>query len=430
MSSDNTGATYTAAAAAVPLLPAVPQVNVRLMSSTKSLNFDPATTVGVFRFQVYSAFMIMLTRLVMIVDDADLQAEADDAAPEAPDAPDAPDSASNPVETYGNFTILDDDARTLGSYGIVAGITINVIVRDRNLTELGTYVPLYEAGVQEEQEEQDVYDVQYEPYVPNDPYGICMSSNGLLFVAEKKDNCVQVIRISDGSLINTISMWGMMPNLLCLSPNEEHLYVSDFYGVVHIFETEDGVFVRTIGSEDNSAGQFDLPCGICISLNGEHMYVVDKCHRVQVMRVSDGACEMTIGSQGRDDGQLLCPTGVCMSPDGEFLFVSDSSNHRIQVFQTSDGQFVRSFGSYGNGPGQLIEPGNMCLTKDGEYLFVIDNLNYRVQVLRASDGEYVHGFDSRGQFEYPIGICLSPDEDFLFVTEKKNDRLHKFVAFW
>ena len=145
-----------------------------------------------------------------------------------------------------------------------------------------------------------------------DPFGVCVSPDGeLLFVAERNNHRVQVLRASDGA------------------------------------------HVRSVGSKGSGHDQFKYPSFVCLSRDGAVLFVADTAnHRVQVLRAADGAYVRTIGSKGQRPGQFKDPRGMCLSLDGEHLFVVGFGNDRVQMLRVSDGAHVRSFGSPGRGNGQ------------------------------------------------------------------------------
>jgi sugar lactone lactonase YvrE len=397
---------------------------------TKLLFVEPHTTVGAFRLQVHanSTVKSSSSRLMMFVKREYLQ----DGGTELTESSESDEK----TEEIFPYVQLDDDARTLGSYGFVhnieCDITVDVLVREQIFTDIGKYVSKINT--------QD--DTQLDR-----PCGICMSSDGWLYVPDKEQQCVKVINASEGSLIRTIQMNGMQPNYVCLSLDETQLFVSVGNSGIQVMCTSDGTYISTIGTckqwEERHCDddRFSYTKGICLSLDGEYLFVADK-KRVQVMSVTDGSCVQIIGSESLDHKytEFYNPRGICLSSDGKLLFVTDGSNCRIQVFQVADGMYLRTIGSMC----QFASPNDICLSKDDEYLFVVDSWNNRVQVVSVSDGACVRKFGDKegpklgtfgaeglepgpGQLYFPMGICLSPKAEFVFVTD--NNRLQKFTGF-
>ena len=410
-------ATDTAATSVVEF-----KLRVLFVGQSESFNVTTDTTVGEFRHKVHATNnTIPPNYLIFLVAREKLQ---------SPASATATASATTDDETAVNYVRLDDDARTLGSYGILRDMSVDVLVREKVLTELGTYMPRTFSS----------------PHFC--PHGMCISPDGSLYVTSSGTKAVCVTRSSDGSLIRTISMDDnasgklLGPSFICLSQNGNHLFVSDVNNhQIQVFQTADGEFVRSLGSLGSlgsrgiTEGQFKHPTGLCLSLNGNYLFVVDSLnHRVQMIHVLDSTCEMIIGSQGNGAGQFNYPRCICLSADGE-LFVTDSCNHRIQVFNAVNGDFLRSFGSNGRKVGEFQYPSGICLSQDDQLLLVADTVNNRVQVMNASDGEHVKTISAcpgplgLNTLYCPDGICLSPNQDFFFVSEPGNNKVLMFKAF-
>ena len=151
-------------------------------------------------------------------------------------------------------------------------------------------------------------------------------------------------------------------------------------------------------------------------------------HRVQVFS-QDGSFVRSIGSCGTGDAQLFNPQGLACATDGT-LFVSDYGNHRVQVF-AQDGSFVRSIGSRGTGDGQLFNPHGISIANG--LVAVADCGNHRVQVF-SQDGSFVRKFGAQGVeeglFNNPLDVAWCHDsgsgdthETLLAVCDPLNRRL-------
>ena len=190
----------------------------------------------------------------------------------------------------------------------------------------------------------------------NSPYGIDISANGQVYVANESNHCVSVFR-------------------------------------------EDGTFIRTIGQ-----GKLQYPTDVLVHSSGL-VYVVDN-HRIAVFS-QEGELVRTFGSDGGGKGEFKCPLGVAVSPDDHHLYVSDSSNHRVQVF-TLEGQYVREFGT-----DQLKWPRCLTVTCDGSVL-VADGDNDLVAVFDKK-GKLVHSIAVKD----PSGLAIDSRGDLL-VTSLRN----------
>ena len=155
----------------------------------------------------------------------------------------------------------------------------------------------------------------------NYPRGLATSADGLLFVANYSNHCVDIFR-------------------------------------------EDGTFIRRIGQ-----GQLSRPVDVAVHANGQ-VYVADNSSHCVIVLTQDGQLVCTFGSQGSGAGQFKNPRGIAVSPDGQ-VYVSDYSDSRVQVF-TADGTYIREFGQ-----GQLSNPGGLTFTTEGNVV-VVSSSNSRV----------------------------------------------------
>jgi sugar lactone lactonase YvrE len=276
------------------------------------------------------------------------------------------------------------------------------------------------------------------------PQGIRMLSNGYFCVTTITPQCVQIFKkdyfgillIKKISMNCDVSSKLMFPINVCVSPDENKLFVSDIANnQIQVFLMTDGSYERSIdlfGLRGHDCGnnqfdnQFYKPSGLCVSPDGELLFVCDQYnHQIQVFRVDNGEFVRKFGSKGTDNGQFNQPTAICFSQDGTLMFIADSYNHRIQLFSVSNSEFgkfgkfcefefVRLIGSNGRSNGQFNYPNDICLSKDGKLLYVADLCNRQIQVMNVSDGKYVKTINVTSG---PAGICLSPNEKFLFVTK-------------
>ena len=185
----------------------------------------------------------------------------------------------------------------------------------------------------------------------NNPSGLATSADGLLFVANYSNSCVDIFR-------------------------------------------EDGTFIRRIGQ-----GQLNGPIDVAVHANGQ-VYVADSGnHRVTVL-TQDGQLVRTFGSRGSGAGQFQNPYGIAVSPD-ELVYVSDHSNSRVQVF-TADGTYIREFGQ-----GRLSNPIGLTFTSEGNV--VVANFGNKHVSIFNRDGQLVHTLN----VNKPYSVCFDQNGDLL-----------------
>ena len=90
-----------------------------------------------------------------------------------------------------------------------------------------------------------------------------------------------------------------------------------------------------------------------LSPNGDHLYISDGYGNARVHKFTpDGKLLMSWGEPGTDPGQFNIPHNICCDPDG-WIYVADRENHRVQVF---DGN-----GTWETQWNNLHRPNGMCL---------------------------------------------------------------------
>jgi serine/threonine protein kinase/DNA-binding beta-propeller fold protein YncE len=212
------------------------------------------------------------------------------------------------------------------------------------------------------------------------PSGIAIDERSRIYVSDSSD---QYIRIFDGQglfIKEFKNIQGGDGGLagICID-STGLLYVSDSTnGTLQVFQSDLGVWVRSIGTKGNEPGQLQLPSGLATDrLN--RVYVVDYgTSRVSVFNKS-GALVRTFGSKGNQRGMFNVPRAIAIDKHDR-IFVLDSLNHRIQVFGQG-GDWLYTFGGLGSGPDEFVGPSGLSIDNENSLLFVADKGNKRIQVL-------------------------------------------------
>ena len=255
------------------------------------------------------------------------------------------------------------------------------------------------------------------PTIPSRLWGIAISHNGTIFVA---DNSSGLIHVFDGQRNHMVtlnfSQRGSMWYPRGLTTNEEgHLFVANDNGI-DVF-SEDGKFLHRFWQGGQLSGASD----VVISKADQRVYVADTYnHRVAVFS-QDGRLLHTFGSKGSGAGQFDRPSGLALSSSGLRLFVSDWGSSRIQVF-TAEGVYISEFGH------TLLNYPRDVVTTDNGRVLVADNGNNRIAVF-SERGEVVGVFGRQGLeagcLWNPTALAVDTQGD-LFVTEYNNARVQIF----
>ncbi len=249
----------------------------------------------------------------------------------------------------------------------------------------------------------------------NEPWSICLDTNGDLLVADTKNNKIRKIT-SDGT-VTTIAGTG------------------------------------NFGANDGNAGNatFANPSGIAVDEQG-NIYVAD--HQTHIIRkISTDNMVTTIAgipyTPGNTDGlgnaaSFNRPYGITIDNDNNII-IADEWNHKIRRL-SPDGQVttIAGAGEPGNRDGAAEEatfnfPWDVAVDHLGNIL-VADGLNYQIRKITTEDevytfagladvtgGEDGFGFDAR--FAGVTGIAFSPYSMDYYLTDAYNHLVRKLTDF-
>jgi sugar lactone lactonase YvrE len=284
----------------------------------------------------------------------------------------------------------------------------------------------------------------------SNPFGIAVSPNGTLFVADRDNHTIRKVT-EDGTVSTLCGSPGEngstdgkgsaarfnSPIGIAVSPNGA-LFVADYNNHTIRKITEDGTVSTLCGSPGEygstdgkgSAARFHHPIGIAVSPNGT-IFVVDFSNQTIRKITVDGTVSTLCGSPGEEgstDGKgsaarFNYPIGIAVSPNGT-LFVTDILNYAIRKI-TEDGTVSTLCGSpndkhSGSNDGKgsaatFSDPCGIAVSPDGT-LFVVDRIGTirkitedgTVSTLCGCPGERgsTDGKGSAARFNYPSGIAI------------------------
>lgn len=231
------------------------------------------------------------------------------------------------------------------------------------------------------------YEATWEEGLMNSPLGIEVDDNGDVYVADFRNDQIQVFDAQGGFLrrfpeptqvvgrgssgqdgtgiaVTDVALWGDL------------VYALDSYQVV-VF-TKGGEFVRQFGRPGTGPGELDRPNGIAIMPDSTVIVADSNNGRVQAFTL-DGVFQWQTGMLGGTEHEFGLPRGVAVLGDGTIAVV-DAFEFTIVLLE-ADGTVIGDYGSRGVSPAQLNFPNG--IDAEGDLLLVADKENDRVQVLRV-----------------------------------------------
>jgi DNA-binding beta-propeller fold protein YncE len=332
-------------------------------------------------------------------------------------------------------TVLEDDSKTLVSYGVTAGTIIKLFCNMKYLKLAND-------------------EFVFHPVKAILKDGMCISpdSQYIYVPLDNEEAEIYVINTSDGSIEKTINLRRDLNPLervdaVYLSPDGTSFFVT---GKVSSTVRGYNSFQKRLTSNQQYEYASHTPhfmfniypwSAMCISPNGDSIFIADEQYAViWVFDASNGTyTNHPIGNlhhDGNGEGEFNEPLDICMSQTGE-LFISDSYNNRVQVFNAKDRTFNRMFKTTING--KPFGHTTMDVSPDGKYLYVV--YSNEIHVLDTSNGlkldtiivdiPYISG-SKKKPFINIRDICASPNGDFLFVLfydSERNSRIVKYAVF-
>jgi len=220
----------------------------------------------------------------------------------------------------------------------------------------------------------------------NEPWGIAISPQGDLFIADTWNHRIQKFSPEGEFLLSwgqfgqresPTSFWG--PRDVAVDENG-HVYVADTGNKrIVIFDTE-GQFIAEFGEVGYADGQFDEPSGLALDSTG-NLYVADTWNqRIQVFSPDiDGLAQIFLTKWEVEGwyGQSLDNKPYLTVSETGLVFASDPELSRIIVYTTT-GEVAALWGMEGQDQISLFFPTGLAADQAGG-IWVSDTKNNRLQ---------------------------------------------------
>jgi len=212
------------------------------------------------------------------------------------------------------------------------------------------------------------------------PSGLVIDERGRIYVCDSSDHFIRVFNAQGNFLKDFKNIQGKQGGLQGIALDSTGLlYASDQdNGCLQVFQSEMGLWVRTIGAKGRDPGQFQLPAGLSCDKQNRIIASDYGTSRISIFNKT-GLFIRSFGEKGKSSGMFNLPKAVAVDRMDR-IFVLDSLNHRIQVFGSS-GNWLCTYGSLGKEKDQFCGPSDLCIDNQNNLLFVADKGNKRIQVL-------------------------------------------------
>ena len=295
----------------------------------------------------------------------------------------------------------------------------------------------------------------------NDPSGICIDSQGNIFITDTDNNRIRKIEPSGNHNVTTIAGSGVegyadgtgtnavfaAPDDICID-SQGNLYVTDFWNYKIRKITPAGVVTTfagtTSGFADGAANiaKFSYLEGICIDVQG-NLFVADGGNN-RIRKITPTGIVSTVAgsTSGYQDGlgtsaKFDYPSGICVDSNNN-LFICEAFGQKIRKINSLGiVSTIAGNGSpgYADGQGtaaQFNMATGICIDALGN-LFVADSFNDRIRKITqlgyvttytGFTSGYADGSLSEAQFNNPYGISIDSIGN-IYVAEKDNDKIRK-----
>jgi hypothetical protein len=171
-----------------------------------------------------------------------------------------------------------------------------------------------------------------------DVTSVAASPDGQYIVSGSGDGSIKVWRMSDGSLVRSLSVTlsgqNVAPSVVVSSDGQ---YIASRFrdGTIKVWSMSDGSLVRSLSGHYGHYGE----SSVALSPDGQNIFSGSGDCTIKVWSMSDGSLVRSLS------GHTAPVISVVVSSDGQYI-VSGSYDYSVKVWSVSDGSLVRSLSGH------------------------------------------------------------------------------------
>lgn len=256
------------------------------------------------------------------------------------------------------------------------------------------------------------------------PLQMAIDSSNNIYVVSGQDNCVYKFdmngdfRAQYGNHEGG-SGDGQFTHPYGIATDSTYLYVTDSDNDrVQKWRISDGAFISSWGTTGSGDTNFNDPRGIVYT--GSYLYVVDSGnYRVKKMDVNGASgTPVSWGSQGNSDGLFQAPCGIAADGLGK-IYVTDSTRNNVQIFTTA-GVFDSEWTTWSGG--SFNQPDGIA--GDGHGNIFVANTGANMIEKFSLSGVHILQWGGSGVLSSPYGIVIN-SSGYAYVSDA-NNRIQMF----